>query len=124
MKVIKDDDLSVKYKFTQTIAKDIAKEYYKQLEGDIIDLFKNDHKFGELDYSEMMTFINTIGTFIYCYVFKLSCNLGRQFPDVGHSSRDIFEETIKGIRLFLDMPEIDKKEYVNGIKKIDSNRNN
>lgn len=118
MKIVHDDNLSELLKYTQNIAKKIAYNYSEEIRKLIIDLIKNDPKFGDLTYTGLMTFINTITTFILAEIFLYSCHIGQQFPDVEHSSRDNFEDIIRGLRHLVEMPEISKDEYLPGIKKI------
>ncbi len=124
MKIKADDELSPLLKYTQGLAKKIAKDHCEEIKELIVKLIKKDEKFNELNYSGLMTFINTIGQHIFCYLFTYSNYLGKQFPDVSHSSRNNFEEIISGFRLLLEMPEIDKKEYLPDIKKIHMKANN
>jgi hypothetical protein len=118
MKVVPDEDLSVVHAHTQKIAKSIAKREAKKIIDIMIKHFKNDKKFGELGYMGIMTFINTVGTHLFCQMFEYSCYIGTQFKDADHSRRDLFEEVHAGLRILLDLPEISKTEYTGGIKKI------
>jgi hypothetical protein len=118
MKVVVDDDLSELHKITQGIAKKIAEDQSNIIIGYMGDLFKNHERMGDLGYSGAMTFINTIGSLIFCEIFKYSCFIGKQFTDSEHCRRDLFEEVHHGLRIYLDMAEISKTEYHGGIKKI------
>jgi hypothetical protein len=118
MKITHDDDLSTLHKYTQNLAKEIANTHVNLITTLIMELIKNDSKFGDLTYSGLMTFINTISTHILCKIFIFSCHLGKQFPDTEHSSRDNFEDIISGLRHMMNFNEINKNEYLPGIKKI------
>ena len=118
MKQVHDDDLSILHKYTQAIAKQLAKNYADQVNKEIGIRFSKDDKFGDLTYTGAMTFMGTISSHIFMRIFEYSCYIGKQFPDVGHCSREIFEELIQGLRILGNFPEIDKKEYPGGIKKI------
>jgi hypothetical protein len=119
MKIVKDDDLSVLYSYTQPIAKQLAKNYAEQIIKEIDIRFSKDDKFGDLTYTGAMTFMGTISSHIFMRIFEYSCYIGKQFPDVGHCSREIFEELIQGLRILGNFPEESKTEYpIGGIKRI------
>jgi|SRR5580698_8039764 hypothetical protein len=119
MKVVKDEDLSVLHSYTHPIAKQMAKKFANLIVTDIVHLLNNDDKFGDLDYGGTMTFINTLATNIFLQLFGFACHIGKQFPDVGHYSQDLFEEMIQSLRILTGYKEQDKKEYPIGeIKKI------
>lgn len=119
MKAVHDDDLAPLHKHTQAIAKKIAEEFSEKIINTIINSFQKDIKCHDLTYSGVMTFINTIGQNIFLQIFGYSCHIGRQFSQVEHCSRELFEEVIGGIRILADYHEINKKEYPGGIKKIE-----
>ena len=122
MKVVQDEDLSVLHKETQQIAKEISRFSTEEIIHRIEELFKENKYIRSLDYSGIVTFINTIGTHFFCHLFKYSSFIGRQFPDASHCERELFEEVHAGLRILLNMPEINKNEYVGGIKKIHLNK--
>lgn len=118
MKVVHDEELSLLHSYTQPIAKKLAADFSKQIIDQIGKYLAHDPKFGDLTYTGAMTFINTVGTSLLVRIFDYSCYIGKQFPDVGHCSREIFEEILAGLRILAEFPEQDKKEYPGGIKKI------
>lgn len=118
MKVVTDDELSELHKHSQAIAKNLANGSAEQIIAYMEQIFANDKKIGDLGYSGLMTFINTVGSFLFMRMFIYSCKLGKKFPDAEHTTRDLFEEVHHGLRLYLNMPAINHKEYVDGIKKI------
>lgn len=118
MKVVHDEDLSLLHSYTQPIAKKIAKDFSKKIIDEMTQYLAHDDKFGDLTYTGAMTFINTVGTNVFLRIFDFSCHIGKQFPDVGHCSREIFEELIAGLRIMANYPEESKTEYAGGIKKI------
>ena len=118
MKIVHDNDLSALHTYTQPLAKRIASFTSDNLIQQILRVMKHDERIQELTYSGMMTFINTIGSHILCALFLFSCDIGRKWPDVDHSSREIFEEIIEGLRVYLNFQEISKEDYAGEIKKI------
>lgn len=118
MKQVHDDDLSHLHKYTQAIAKQLAKNYAEKVIEEIGIRLVKDDRFGDLTYTGAMTFMGTIASHIFMRIFEYSCYIGKQFPDVGHCSREIFEELLQGLRILGNYPEESKTEYPNGIKKI------
>ena len=118
MKQVHDDDLSHLHKYTQAIAKQLAKNYADQVIKEAGIRFSKDDKFGDLNYTGAMIFINTIGSHIFLRIFDYSCYIGKQFPDTEHCSREIFEELLQGLRILGNYPEESKIEYPGGIKKV------
>src|SRR6266478_4299569 len=116
MKVIHDEDLSILHAYTQSRAKALSKDVAEKIIQNITHQFNNDTKFGDLTYAGAMTYINTIGVDLLLRLFDFSCYVGKQFPDADHSSRDLFEELIAGMRVLANVPEINKNEHVGGIK--------
>lgn len=118
MKIKTNDELSLLHKYTFGIANDIGEGMGKVM----IDLFKEkfekDKKFHDLDYSGALSTILKANTTAFIRVLQFADFIGRQFPDVEHSSQEIFEEVLKGLRVLTSFKEPNEKEYINNIKKV------
>jgi|SRR5271156_3254231 len=118
IKIVDNENLSELHKHTQGLAKNFANQVSQQIIDHIKEVLNEDEKFGELNYSGIMTFLNTINTHIFIRLFNFTCILGRKFKDSEHCSPELFEETVEGLRVLLEFKKVNNKEYDNGIKKI------
>ena len=119
MKTIKDEDLSLIHKHTFKIAAQLGEQFSQSIVDIFTDFFNKDEKFGELTYSGALSTILKTNNIIFFRLIEFSYHVGKHFPDCENNLQELFESAIDGLRFLSNFSEPNKKEYINGIKKIE-----
>ncbi len=124
MKFLKDEDLSAIHDYAFGIAKGLGEQLSQNICDTFVKLFNKDQKFHELTYSGALSTILKANNIIFLNLIMFSHHIGKHFPDSENNMQEIFEEAIAGLRLLSKFAEPNKKEYINGIKKIEVKNEN
>ena len=116
--IIKDEQLSLRYKVVSEIAKNIGENTANDLIDMIQNQFQKDERFEELNCPQAMSYIQKISQIIFLRLLDVTIQVARHFPDVEHNEEELFNECVEGMRYLAGFKKIDDKEYINGIKRI------
>jgi hypothetical protein len=119
MKIKKDENLSITHKYTFGIAKKIGDKASQDIIDYLIKLFKTDEVFGHLEFSGALSTILKVNSVIFFHLTEFAHFIGTHFPDCENNRDELFEEAIEGIREIAKLEKPNKKEYINGIKKVE-----
>lgn len=118
LKVKTDDELSVLHKHTFGVAAMLGEKAGETMIQIFTKWFVEDEMFGHLDYSGAMSTILKANTIAFVRVLQFADRVGLAIPDCEHNGQELFEEAIEGLRYLTKFKEPNKKEYINGIKKV------
>lgn len=119
MKIIKDEDLPPQIKEAYLRANKIGDSISKQLNEFIINQFNNDDEIKNFNYCQIISYPLKIVSRIFLNGVIFAHDIAKHFPDAETNLMELFEEAHAGLRVLSGFKE-KPKEYINGIKRINT----
>lgn len=119
MKIYENQNLSEFFKYAALEAEKYSKEIFDLIRYHIINNFNNNIEFRDLTRSYSISYIIKIFSLLFINGIDFANFIGKQFPDSENNIKELFEESIIGLRAMTGFKEDDKENYKNtNIKRI------